>query len=74
MGRLHTEAEGALALRGDFLDLEMLMQADPTTFFITDHYNDYPRVRWHQRSGTKQNQLANPQRRFQHRVAVRPKA
>ncbi len=40
MGRHYTEAEGALALRGDFLDLEMLMQADPTTFFITDHYND----------------------------------
>lgn len=44
MGRLRTEAEGALALRCDFLDREMLMQADPTTFFITDHYNNYPMV------------------------------
>ena len=37
MGRLRTESEGALALRCDFLDREMLMQADPSTFFITDH-------------------------------------
>lgn len=44
MGRLRSEAEGALALRCDFLDREMLMQADPTTFFITGHYNDYPMV------------------------------
>lgn len=44
MGRLRTEAEGALALRCDFLDRQMLMQADPTTFFITDHYNNYPMV------------------------------
>ncbi len=44
MGRLRSEAEGALALRCDFLDREMLMQADPATFFITDHYKDYPMV------------------------------
>jgi|GEM_PF-642786 len=44
MGRLRTEAEGALALRCDFLNREILMQADPTTFFITDHCNDYPMV------------------------------
>ncbi len=44
IGRLRTEAEGALALKCDFVDREMLMQADPNTFFITDHYRDYPMV------------------------------
>jgi hypothetical protein len=45
MRRQRTEADGALALRCDFLDREMRMQAEPTTFFITDHHNDYPMVR-----------------------------
>ena len=43
-GRLRTEAEGARALRCDFPDPDMRMQADQTTFFITDHDNDYPMV------------------------------
>jgi hypothetical protein len=44
MCRLRTEAEGALALRCDFLDREILLQADPGVFFVTDHYLNYPMV------------------------------
>lgn len=44
MCRLRTEAEGALALRCDFLDRQILMQADPNVFFVTDHYLNYPMV------------------------------
>jgi hypothetical protein len=44
MARLRTEAEGALALRCDFLDRQILLQADPNTFFLTDHYLNYPMV------------------------------
>jgi hypothetical protein len=40
--RLRTEAEGALAIRCDFLDRQILLQADPQVFFVTDHYLDYP--------------------------------
>ncbi len=53
LARLRTEAEGALAIRCDPLDRNMLMQADPDTFFLTDHYRNHPmvlidlrRVRW----------------------------
>lgn len=53
MARLRSEAEGGLAIRCDFVDRHMLMQADPEVFYITDHYADYPmvlidltRVRW----------------------------
>jgi len=42
--RLRTEAEGALALRCDFLDREILLQSDPNVFFVTDHYLNYPMV------------------------------
>jgi hypothetical protein len=42
LSRLRTEAEGALALRCDFLDRQILLQADPESFFLTDHYRDYP--------------------------------
>lgn len=42
--RLRTEAEGALALMCDFIDREMLLQAAPDTFFITDHYANYPMI------------------------------
>src|SRR5262245_32039555 len=42
LSRLRTESEGALALLCDFIDREMLLQADPEVFFITDHYRDYP--------------------------------
>ncbi|MEP7242932.1 MAG: MmcQ/YjbR family DNA-binding protein [Gammaproteobacteria bacterium] len=44
MSRLRTEAEGALALRCDFLDRQILLQADPEAFFLTDHYLNYPMV------------------------------
>ena len=44
MARLRTEADGALMLRCDLLDRAMLMQADPETFFITEHYRDYPAI------------------------------
>lgn len=53
MARLRTEAEGGLAIRCDLVERHMLMQADPDTFYLTDHYVDYPmvlvdltRVRW----------------------------
>jgi hypothetical protein len=53
LARLRTEAEGGLALRCDFIDRQMLLQADPDVFYVTDHYLDYPmvlidltRVRW----------------------------
>jgi hypothetical protein len=42
--RLRTEAEGALAIRCDFLDRQILLQADPRVFFVTDHYLDYPMI------------------------------
>jgi len=44
MCRLRTEAEGALALRCDFLDRQILLQADPDVFFVTDHYLNYPMI------------------------------
>ena len=44
MARLRSEAEGGLALKCEFLDREMLMQADPVAFYITDHYSNYPMV------------------------------
>ena len=44
MCRLRTEAEGALALRCDFIDRQILLQADPSVFFVTDHYQNYPMV------------------------------
>ena len=39
--RLRSEAEGALAIRCDFPDRQILLQADPDVFFVTDHYLDY---------------------------------
>jgi hypothetical protein len=44
LSRLRTEAEGALALRCDFLDRQILLQAAPRVFFVTDHYLNYPMV------------------------------
>ena len=44
IGRLRTEAEGAFALRCDFIDRQILLQADPEAFFLTDHYLNYPMV------------------------------
>jgi hypothetical protein len=44
MSRWRTEAEGALAIRCDFLDRQILLLAQPEVFFLTDHYRDYPMV------------------------------
>jgi hypothetical protein len=44
LSRWRTEAEGGLAIRCDFLDRQILLQADPDAFFLTDHYLDYPMV------------------------------
>jgi hypothetical protein len=44
LSRWRTEAEGALALRCDFLDRQILLQAQPSVFFLTDHYLNYPMV------------------------------
>jgi hypothetical protein len=44
LSRLRTEAEGALALMCDFVDREILLQAAPDVFFLTDHYRNYPMV------------------------------
>lgn len=44
MARLRSEAEGGLAIRCDFVDRQMLLQAAPEAFYITDHYADYPMI------------------------------
>jgi len=44
LGRLRTEAEGAFALRCDFMDRQILLQAHPQAFFVTEHYLNYPMV------------------------------
>jgi hypothetical protein len=44
MARLRTESEGGLALRCDFPERHMLMQADPRAFYVTDHYMNWPMV------------------------------
>ena len=44
LARLRSEAEGGLAIQCDFMEREMLLQAAPETFYITDHYADYPMV------------------------------
>jgi hypothetical protein len=41
LARMHQDGE-ALVLKMDFLARDTLMQADPHTFFITDHYQGYP--------------------------------
>lgn len=41
--RLHDERE-ALVVRVDMDEKEMLMKAEPETFFITDHYRGHPWV------------------------------
>ncbi len=53
VARLRSEAEGGLALRCDFEDRDVLLQADSDAFYLTDHYEDYPwilvnlgRVKW----------------------------
>src|SRR3954465_7065083 len=42
MCRLRSEAEGALAIGCDFRARQILLQADPGVFFVTDHYLNYP--------------------------------
>ena len=44
LARLRSEAEGGLATMCDFVDREMLLQAAPETFYITDHYADWPMI------------------------------
>ena len=44
LSRWRTEAEGALAIRCDFLDRQILLQTQPDVFFLTDHYVNYPMV------------------------------
>lgn len=34
----------SLVVKTDFDEREMLMRADPATFFITEHYRNYPAV------------------------------
>jgi hypothetical protein len=42
MARLRNEAEGGLAIVCDFVERQMLLQAAPEAFFLTDHYLNYP--------------------------------
>jgi len=44
MARLRTEAEGWLAIRCDFVDREILLQAAPHVFHLTDHYVNYAMI------------------------------
>ena len=44
MARLRSEAEGGLAIRCDFVERQMLLQAAPEAFFLTPHYQDYPMI------------------------------
>jgi hypothetical protein len=44
MARLRSEAEGWLAIRCDFLVRDMLLQAAPDVFHLTDHYRSYPMI------------------------------
>jgi hypothetical protein len=44
MARLRTEAEGWLAIRCELLVRDMLLQAAPDVFHLTDHYKSYPAI------------------------------
>jgi hypothetical protein len=43
IARLHQDGE-SIMFKLDFPTREHLMRADPATFFITDHYRNYPSV------------------------------
>jgi hypothetical protein len=43
MARQHQDG-GSLVLRTELLDRQILMQADPEAFYITEHYQNYPLV------------------------------
>jgi len=43
LARLKEDGE-TLVLRTDLVSRQILTQADPDTFFFTDHYRDYPLV------------------------------
>jgi hypothetical protein len=53
MSRWRSEAEGALAVRCDFLDRQILLLTRPDVFFLTDHYRDYPMVLIHLQKASK---------------------
>ena len=44
LSRWRTEAEGGLAIRCDLLDRQIMLQARPDVFFLTDHYRNYPMI------------------------------
>lgn len=44
MARLRTEAEGWLAIRCDFLERDILLEAAPHVFHLTDHYRNHPAI------------------------------
>ena len=44
MSRWRSDAEGALAIRCDFLDRQILLLAQPDVFFLIDHYRGHPMV------------------------------
>lgn len=44
LSRWRTEAECGLAIRSDFVDRQIMLQARPDVFFLTDHYLNYPMI------------------------------
>jgi hypothetical protein len=43
LARLKEDGE-TLAIKSDFLDRDVLLEADPKAFFLTDHYRAYPMI------------------------------
>lgn len=44
IARLRSEAEGGLAVRCDMEARDVLLDANPEAFYLTDHYLDYPMI------------------------------
>src|SRR5262249_33504122 len=44
MVRLREDGDSLVLLKVDFLEREMMMNADPDVFYITEHYRNYPSV------------------------------